>query len=179
MDRVLYASGAEATFSLADDTTMPLVFLAGPDADEGDWKAAVSKHFLELCPELLVAVPRPPALSAAMPWGENNAPSLIGHMRWRRLHLFHASQYGVILFYFPRTAKQPFTDPSFFELGEWLALHNYRGVRVVVCIERGSAIEEYVRQRIYSDFRDVTVTGDLRKACEECVELIRHAQTAG
>lgn len=163
MDRVVRVSGGTVDFNPADTPNVPLVFLGGPASSSHDWRVRAIEVLCALKPDLVVAVPR---------FLEQNTlhASLAPHVFWRRTHQFWASRCGVIFFWFPRINSD--FDPSLLELGEWLATHNYRGVKIVVGIESGFAQEFYIRKRIYDDFRDVPVVSTLEAACRQCVELL-------
>ncbi len=165
MDKVLRAaSGEEITLDIETMFATPAVFLAGPADDNDDWRMNAVVLYREMKPDVLVAVP---GMRLSLP----ASASFNQHVRWRRTHQWWASACGVILFWLPRTLSG--FDPSLIEVGEWLAAHSYRNVKLVVGIEPGFAGEAYLRQRIYHDFRDVPVVATLNEACAQCVEFLR------
>lgn len=150
----------------------PLIFLAGPIQGAPPWREEAIT-LLRAEPRLHIASPEWPKSTASDFGGQRYAVQ----MEWEHRHLERAGECGAILFWLAREVKhdcsRAYAQTSRFELGEAVALHCCKAIRVVVGIEEGFSNARYLKHTIGKKAPHIPLCSTLAETCRQAIALAR------
>lgn len=152
------------------DLRGPLIFLAGPIQGAPDWHAETIS--LLQATDIFIASPRRPDSEG----GDFSQDAYNEQVAWEHYHLQRAGENGVSLFWLAREARhqcdRAYAQTSQFELGEAVTLHRWKGIKVVVGIEKGFSNARYLRTTITRKAPAVPLCSTLRETCDAVLEIL-------
>ena len=150
----------------------PSIFLAGPIQGAPDWQAEAIEILKKISSVVHITSPRRPARAL----GEFSEKDYHGQVEWEHHYLDYAAEHGVILFWLAKEAEQiagrAYAQTTRFELGEAIARHYLKGIKVVVGIEKGFSNERYLRKTIKEKAPNVPMLNTLEDTCRVAVKTI-------
>lgn len=152
--------------------TGPLIFLAGPIQGAPDWQKEAIEILKNLTPDIHIASPRRSIESR----GQFPEKDYHEQVEWEHHYLDYAAKNGVILFWLAKEAEnisgRAYAQTTRFELGEAVARHYIKGIKVVVGIEKGFSNERYLRKTIAAKAQDIPLLDNLADTCKTAIKLI-------
>lgn len=148
----------------------PLIFLAGPIQGAPDWQSRAIEIFKKMKP-VHVASPRRPIKF----FGDFAEKDYHAQVEWEHHYLDYAAKNGVTMFWLANAIRhipgRAYAQTTRFELGEAVARHYLKGIKVVVGIEKGFSSERYLRKTIGSKAPDIPIPDLLEETCRRAVGL--------
>lgn len=151
----------------------PSIFLAGPIQGAPDWQADAIEILKKMSSEIHITSPRRPTRA----FGEFSEKDYHAQVEWEHHYLDYAAEHGVILFWLAKEAKQiagrAYAQTTRFELGEAIARHYLKGIKVVVGIEEGFSNARYLRKTINTKAPNVPILDTLEATCRAAVDMTK------
>lgn len=148
----------------------PLIFLGGPIQGAPDWqKKAI--EILKKISKAHIASPR----RLENKFGKFTEADYNTQVEWEHHYLDYAAKHGVIMFWLANEIKnipgRAYAQTTRFELGEAVARHYLKEIKVVVGIEKGFSNERYLRKTIRAKAPDIPILNSLEETCRTAAAL--------
>lgn len=151
----------------------PSIFLAGPIQGALDWQAEAIEILKKMTAEAHITSPRRSIQSLA----DFSEKDYHEQVEWEHHYLDYAAEHGVILFWLAKEAEQiagrAYAQTTRFELGEAVARHYLKGIKVVVGIEEGFSNARYLRKTIQAKAPNVPILDTLKDTCQAAVDMVK------
>lgn len=170
---ILRAPEEPTADQIASSASWPVVFLAGPIQQAGDWQDQAALLFEEAGFPLLVANPRRDLVLEA----DLDPADYERQVNWESRWLGEAARRGVILFWMARGAEErsgrAYAQTTRFELAEWVTRAQYEeGIKIVAGAEQGFSGRRYIAKRLAELERPVPVLPSLEETVACAIERL-------
>ncbi len=148
------------------------IYLFGPIQGAEDWQKSAIEIIHSLNPDLQILSPR--RIEENQEYSHNKK---LDQIEWERHHIEKTWRRGVSMFWLLKESEhiggRSYAQTSRFELGESKIRHELSYSKLVVGIQNGFSGENYIKNILSKDCRDVPIKDSLKETCKEAVRLIK------